>query len=227
DMPVFVLDYADSSDKALLQRVYDRAWEFGFIPYVSNKMLDQVFVYDIRPQTERGAKIGKEMSAYGDKPDPSTDPNNLALASNGAVVEVDSTFPNYTKTPLNDGYRNEPTLTWDEIAWASGLIGDNHWAEIKLPKQANIGRVDIYWALDNGQYMTSQECEIQVKKNGEWVTVQKVAEPEGNKELSSIKLENPVQADDIRIWQNSGKGPLNYPNPNIIWIAEIEIYEAQ
>ena len=52
--PVFALDYAHPNDLETIQKFYNRAWEFDFIPSVSVIRLDQVFWRDITPQTTRG-----------------------------------------------------------------------------------------------------------------------------------------------------------------------------
>ena len=56
--PVFALDYSDPSDTATIQKCYDRAWEYDFLPNVSVIRLDRVLWHDVVPQTVRGAKSG-------------------------------------------------------------------------------------------------------------------------------------------------------------------------
>lgn len=222
-MPIFALDYAKNDDKQLLQNIYNRAWSVDFIPYVSNKMLDQVYQLDIKPQTVRGEKVGKEMDDYGNMKEPSQDPANKALASNGASITVDSTFPNYNKKALNDGYRNELTLTWDEIAWASIVNSKDHWVDIQFPAQTQVSRVDIYWAKDHDQFMSSQAYAIQVQKGTDWETVYEGV-VDKNTELSSVVLDKPLDVKGIRLFQWFDKGPTNYTSPNIMWISEVEVY---
>ncbi|MCL2499821.1 MAG: endo alpha-1,4 polygalactosaminidase [Defluviitaleaceae bacterium] len=56
--PVFALDYADPNDLETIQALYDRAWEFDFLPAVSVIQLNRVFWRDIQPQTRRGIHSG-------------------------------------------------------------------------------------------------------------------------------------------------------------------------
>lgn len=158
------------------------------------------------------------------KPEPYTDPLNIALAANGAVVHVDSSFPNYNAIPLNDGYRNEEFLTWQEVAWASSVQGD-HWVEVAFPELKMPKTVDIYWAFDTGEYYASQAVAIQVKVNGDWITVETLVIANPNTAVSSIELDGDIETAAIRLFQEEDQGPGNYTNPNIMWISEIEIYE--
>jgi hypothetical protein len=52
--PVFALDYADPEDDETIQKLYDRAWAFDFLPAVSVIHLNRVFWREVTPQTERG-----------------------------------------------------------------------------------------------------------------------------------------------------------------------------
>ena len=56
--PVFALDYADPEDIETIQMLYDRAWEYDFLPSVSVIMLNRVFWREISPQTQRGVRSG-------------------------------------------------------------------------------------------------------------------------------------------------------------------------
>ena len=226
-MPVFALDYADESDEALIQKIYDRAWVHGFVPSVAGRMLDRIYVHDIRPQTGWGELIGHETDMYGNEPEPLSDPNNVALASNGAKVSVDSNFPHYSPKALNDGFRHETALTWDRIAWASNTTNENHWVEIEFAQKFRLDRIDIYWAIDNGQYFSSQAYEIRYRTDdGTWETFRKVTENEPQKPMSSISFEGAVETDAVQLFQDLNKGPVNYSTPNIMWISEIEIYKS-
>jgi len=224
-MPVFVIDYTAPDDYDMMQQSIDAAWALDFVPYVAYRLLNQIYDYDLKPTVERGSLVGQETKEFGELPDPRRDPNNIALATNGAVVRVDSLYENYSEEPLNDGYRHESALVWYEIAWASSTEGDNHWVEIEFPGVKKPRKVDIYWALDFGEYKTSKEVAIQAKVNGDWVTLGKVVEPEGFKEMSTFEIDEPVETNAIRIFQEKDQGPVNYPSPNIMWISEIEIFE--
>ncbi len=155
------------------------------------------------------------------QPEPSTDPYNIALASNGTTVEVDSYYSNYTKDPINDGYRVEDFLGPHDVAWASSLEGDGHWVEFTFPEPKTPERVDIYW----GELHASQEIHLQVLQDGEWVTVHTWTNDEGNMLMTQMEIEEPVETTAFRIFQEKDKGPVAYRDPNILWISEVEIYE--
>lgn len=164
------------------------------------------------------------MAAVGFAAEPSKDPLNIALASNGATVRVDSNYTSYGPEPLNDGYRHESFLSWSEIAWASSLQGDNHWVEITFPEVKEPKKVAVYWALDVGQYYSSQEVHLQVMTADGWKTVKTIT-PESRTPVSVIELDETVKTNAVRLFQEKNKGPVNYSHPNIMWISEIEVYE--
>ncbi len=232
---VVALDYANPDQKDLIQFCYDRAWEYDFVPYVSTIQLDEVFPY-FPPKTKRGkklfkgetAKVGIEGNlAFADKFNikdikKKKDKKNLALIDNGVKIKADSAFSGYNPISLIDGYTNDKRLPWQRAAWASLDLYVDHWVIIDLPKAQKINRIKIYWALDNGRYYTSREVEIQYFFQGYWKKLGVIKTPKDNIPYSEIVLKKPEIGRQFRILQKKGNGPRI--RPNIMWIAEIEIY---
>lgn len=226
DFKVFALDYALPESKDDIQYYYDRAWEYDFIPYVSTILLDNVYVHDITPRSERGIKkdVGENAVWIDDPkmPPPNTDPGNFALACNGAAVLVDSFFPGYTPRPLNDGYLNDRRLDWTKIAWASAENNRDHWVVIDFGEEKEISQIKIYWALDANKFWASQNFSIQIPENDDWVDIKTITNNPQGEELTSINLDEKIKTRQIRVFQSKGNGPE--PRPNLMWIAEIEVY---
>lgn len=226
DFKVFALDYALPESKDDIQYYYDRAWEYDFIPYVSTILLDNVYVHDITPRSERGIKkdVGENAVWIDDPkmPPPNTDPGNFALACNGAAVLVDSFFPGYAPRPLNDGYLNDRRLDWTKIAWASAENNRDHWVVIDFGEEKEISQIKIYWALDANKFWASQNFSIQIPENDDWVDIKTITNNPQGEELTSINLDEKIKTRQIRVFQSKGNGPE--PRPNLMWIAEIEVY---
>lgn len=221
--PVFALDYALPDQKDLLQKAYNRAWAFDFIPYVSVRNLDQIFLHEVKPQTRRGElALSGEIIPGSDQP-PSADPDNIALAVNGAEVKVDSFFPAYDCKAINDGYRNDENLHWSQIAWASGEFPGPHWIEIRFPEEKRVSKVVIVWALDKGVFYNSQEVTVQYLEGNDWVDLVKITENDDSVEVSETEFEA-VKTIGIRIYQEEGKG--NPRRENLMWVSEVEIFSS-
>ena len=232
---VVALDYANPDQKELIQFCYDRAWEYDFVPYVSTIQLDEVFPY-YPPKTKRGskafkgesAKVGVEGSAdFAGKFNiknikRKTDKKNLALKDNGTKIKADSAFAGYNPISLIDGYTNDKRLPWQIAAWASLDLYVDHWIIIDLPKAEKINRIKIYWALDNGRYYTSKEVEVQYFFQGYWKKLGVIKNDKDNIPYSELVLPKPEIGRQIRLLQKKGNGPRI--RPNIMWIAEVEIY---
>ncbi len=225
DVPVFALDYALPSSKENIQKYYDRSWEYNFIPYVSTINLDEVYVHNIQPKSQKGVKadIGEGSLAVIDPslPAPNKDKSNLALASNGGSVIVDSIFETYGFKTLNDGYRNEPKLHWSKAAWASSETSKEHWIQIKLSQKKIISDIKIIWALDNHEIHSSQDIIIQNFVGDVWKDIKKVTNIPSGTEISDIKID-PQETQNIRILQPKGRGSKS--RANLMWVAEVEVY---
>ncbi len=232
---VVALDYANADQKDLIQFCYDRAWEYDFIPYVSTIQLDEVYPY-VKPGTKRGSKMFKgETAKLGmeGKEDflnkiviknvkPVYDKNNFALYKNGTKIKADSAFAGYNPISVIDGFTNDKRLPWQRAAWASLDLFVDHWLEIELPAPKKISKVKIYWAYDNGRYYNSKEVEIQYFFQGYWKKLGVIKTDKDNIPVSVLKLSRPEIGRKIRIYQKKGNGPRI--RPNIMWIAEVEIF---
>ncbi len=234
DFLVLALDYAYPEQKELIQFCYDRAWEYDFIPYVSTIQLDEVYPA-WKPETKRGVKMFKgERAKVGVEADPSLlkevingitavkKKNNLALFYNGAKVKCDSAFAGYNPVKLIDGFTNDKRLPWKDAAWASLDLYVDHWIIVTLPKPVKVKKVKIYWAYDNGRYYNSKKVEIQYFFQGYWKKLGEITTEKENTPVSVLNIEKPEIARQIRIYQKKGDGPKI--RPNIMWIAEVEIY---
>lgn len=218
---VFCLDYADPNDKAELQKIYDRAWEYDFIPYASNIYLDKVYIHNIIPKSQRGAKkfTGEASKPIGPA---STDAKNLALASNGTIAATDSNFPEYGPKALNDGYRFEENMFWAEVAWASAETSQDHWAMFTFDKEKEVKEIKIYWAKGDSMYMTPKQLKVQVQVEDMWIDIKEITNLAANTDVSVIKLDEPVKAKQVRILQPAGEGAEE--RPDLMWAFEVEMY---
>ncbi len=159
---------------------------------------------------------------------------NVALL---AEVFSDSSFSGYNPSVVCDGERNEGSEDgrWAEVAWASMETSDEHWLEFELPGKIKIKSIMIWWARDRGTFWYGED--IVIEANGKIVydstrskeknpLVKEVKRKEGDAagyQVTEIYFNEPVVADTVRIVQLPGGG---HPDrPNIMWVAEVEIYE--
>ena len=150
---------------------------------------------------------------------------NLALAKSGTTVEVDSCFSGYSSKPLNDGERNDQPEEgrWAEVAWASAEIPTEHWIVINLPEKKAVHRVDIYWALDREKYWSSQRYVIQYWDGAQWIDIYGHEDKGWRTTVTASSVSFlPIETNKIRVFQPQSGGPAK--RPNLMWVAEIEVY---
>ena len=158
---------------------------------------------------------------------------NVALL---AEVYSDSNYAGYNPSVVCDGERNEALEVgrWGEVAWASLETPDEHWLEFELPGKIKIKSILIWWARDSGTFWYSEDIVIEANckivydstKKDKNPLVKEVVRNKGDAagyQVTEIYFNEPVVADTIRIVQLPGGG--NPDRPNIMWVAEVEIYE--
>ncbi len=155
-----------------------------------------------------------------------TDPHNIALATGPCPpnVEVDSTFPDYTKEPLNDGV----VLPRGQAgqAWASAETPQEHSVTLTWPQPHKIGSVFLCWGQND---WLPRAYRIECRVNGAFVPV---APPAGSSSLwlTATKRDETlpfkvVLADALRIVQKPAGGSAR--RPDLMGIAEIAVHVSE
>ena len=131
---------------------------------------------------------------------------------------VDSTFPGYSTSPVDDGVRD--AFGGTATTWASGENSSApHWIEIPLPSSQQINTATIHWAYNDTTYMTSQEMQVQYWNGSSFVTAATMTWP--GKDVPSTTVTFPtVTTSKLRFYQPPNQGHPNYPE--VIWLAEID-----
>lgn len=227
--PVFALEYypREGGLESYKQRIYDNDWEYDFIPYLTmdgRGVSGEMTSYDeLRPQSRRGIKALSLTDKEAVAPNGDTSADNLAYKGNGAKLEVDSTFSGYNKSALNDGViangENFEDLGWQFANWASSEETMDHYIVVELPEPKDINVFTVWWAYDNGAYYISRKVEVQVERDGEWVTVGTAEEMDSKTE---ILLEGATGVTKVRLFQERGAGPS--ARRNLMWVSEIGVY---
>lgn len=168
---------------------------------------------DAAPEANQSAvRVKYELLDFG----------NVALASMGAKVSVDSSFAGYESLKaLNDGITTMPgDSCGSEISWASAEVDTDHWAEVTLAKPAEIKEVSVYWAAYTHVSHTPKQFEIQVPEDGGWKALYRSpAEGETVSPVTTARFE-PVKVDKFRVFMPKGQGSMS--RPNLLWIGEIK-----
>jgi hypothetical protein len=135
-------------------------------------------------------------------------------------VAVDSAFYAYSEKPISDGIVDAVGVPFNEAAWASGETNDDHWAEVQLPSAASVGRVVIYWNVENDGVWCARHFLVQVRDTGGWKTVADLRRDEP--EPATACAFAPFTTTAVRVVQPAGDGPAT--RPNLMWLREIAIY---
>ncbi|OGV75188.1 MAG: hypothetical protein A3K19_23110 [Lentisphaerae bacterium RIFOXYB12_FULL_65_16] len=149
------------------------------------------------------------------------DTDNVAQASLGARVKVDSLFPEYSAGPINDGDSQgcagagSPAVTW-----ASAETATEHWVEIQLAQPQAVGSVAVYWAYKK----PSKRIEVQIMKDGTWTTIG-VGDAKSAQQVTTTIRFDPVTTDQLRLVQPVGCGSSE--RPNLAWIGEVSVGKAK
>lgn len=146
-------------------------------------------------------------------------PGDLALASAGAQVAVDSAYYAYSEKPLNDGII-APTGPFNEGAWAAAESNTDHWVQITWPRPQTVARVVVYWNIEGGVTWSARHIRVEAKVGDQWVKTAEIW-PVGVEPVSAVML-TPVTTTALRVVQPKGEGPIE--RPNIMWVREVAAY---
>lgn len=143
--------------------------------------------------------------------------DNLALAKSGAKAASDSELGSAKgcTAKLNDGDRGNSSAD-PQKRWHADLTPMPHWAEVKLAKPAQVGRVIARFA-DPAGYAVAYD--VQVKQGNAFKTV---FSKEDNRSAQPANASfAPVQTDTVRfvIRKNA-----NAAYPNAAQLSELEVY---
>jgi hypothetical protein len=144
-------------------------------------------------------------------------PDDLALASNGAIATSDSELasePGCTAKVI-DGIIATPT-NFARNRWRSADTPHPHWVQVKLPRVEKIGRVVIDFA-DPLDHPNSFQGLVQV--NGRDQVVFDVNNYHGWRQY--VAEITPVLTDNFRLIIRDSASPLH---PNAAQISQIELY---
>jgi hypothetical protein len=147
-------------------------------------------------------------------------PGDLALAASGAQVAVDSAYYAYTERPLTDGIVLPGDTAFNQSAWAAAEAGEDHWVQLTWPQPQRVGRVEVYWNIENDVTWTSQRVHVQARQGEGWETVAEVS-PRAGEPVTTIRFD-PVTTTALRLLQPKGSGPAT--RPNIMWLREVAVY---
>ena len=145
---------------------------------------------------------------------------NLALASLGTSVAVDSCYSTYTAKPLIDGVVRTNGLHWTDAAWASADAGEPHWIELTFPRPERVGKVVLYWSIDNGKAFPSRAYKVQWLDGSGWKDAASVVN--NPPRVLTVHAFQPVKTRKLRVWQPVAGGPAS--RPHIMWVSEIEAF---
>ena len=141
---------------------------------------------------------------------------DLAQASLGAKVQVDSCYPNYAAAPLIDGdWQSCAASGSPQVTWASAETETNHWIAIDLPKPQAVESVSLFWVRKK----PSRAVQVQIRRGADWVTVGS-AQPHGPCTATTIRVA-PSPVKTLRILQPKGSGLPD--RPHLLWVGEIVV----
>lgn len=124
---------------------------------------------------------------------------------------------------LCDGLRDSIHI---RDAWRSGDGQTTpHWAELRFTNSVTIRGMAIHWNVLNGVAWSSRHYKIQCWEGDAKKGVYKdVIEVKGNPSTPfTLSTLGEITTDRIRVWQPAGGGPSG--NSNLLWIAELEVYD--
>ncbi|MEN6641923.1 MAG: discoidin domain-containing protein [Armatimonadia bacterium] len=167
-----------------------------------------------------GNELARATVSYRDEPP--LPAHNLALASGGAKVSADSSYPGgYSPAALTNGRIDTQGLHWTETAWASSDNSQPHWIQIDLPRPATVREVWVYWAQDGGRTYTSRKYQIVGITAGGQRDLLSVNET--STRSFSRHVIQPTELSAIRLNQSAAGGPEG--RPGIMWIREVALVQ--
>ena len=152
------------------------------------------------------------------------DPRRKGNIAREAEAAVDSSYSGYSAAPINDGIVHVAAdAHWTEESWASADEAKEHFIELTFEEARTVERVVIYWSMDAGTPKTSREVRLEARDGDGWRSVQTVM-PSGLEQETVFELDEAVTASVLRLLQPSGRG--SHERPNIMWVREVEVCEA-
>jgi Chitobiase/beta-hexosaminidase C-terminal domain/Family of unknown function (DUF6298)/Right handed beta helix region len=134
-------------------------------------------------------------------------------------ITVDSTFPGYTTSAIDDGVINAAGGT--SSTWASEETATDHWINVTFPSPRQINSAIIYWAFNNYRqaYMTAQSVNIQYWNGSSYQTIASLVYPGSNVSSSSASFAT-ITTPQLRFLMPAGQGNPSYPQ--VFWITELD-----
>jgi|LSQX01.3.fsa_nt_gb hypothetical protein len=192
-------------------------WQVGELVIEPEKPIRNVNVYLLLR--------GRKGTVWFDDAAVMEDPRRTGNVAREASVTVDSSYRGYSAEPLTDGIAHPAAdAHWTEEAWASEETAAAHWIELRFDAPRTIERAAIEWSMDAGVARTSKEVSLQVAEGDGWRTVMTIT-PDAPTPRSEMRLDEPVTAERIRIYQPGGKGPEG--RGNLMWVREVELFEGE
>ncbi|MCX7597324.1 MAG: hypothetical protein N2512_00430 [Armatimonadetes bacterium] len=178
------------------------------------------YLVSVTVRTDRGTVVERcEVPLLHILPLPD---GNLALASSGCEVAVDSCYYGYDARPVNDGVVNPMGMAFNKAAWAAAEGDQEHWVEIQWPSPQSVSRVLVYWNIENDAVWTSQRILVQARdgESGEWKTLAEATPPAGEP-VTEVRFA-PFTTRTLRILQPKDCGPRK--RPRLMWLREVAVY---
>ncbi|GGH46526.1 hypothetical protein GCM10008014_09240 [Paenibacillus silvae] len=143
---------------------------------------------------------------------PSTNPGIGTNLARNASITVDSTFPGYSASRINDGDRN--TSLGESYSWANNRNTPlPQYVVVDMQTAQTINRIDLY----TSQGYALADYDLQYWNGSTWVNLVQIT---GNQELMRSHTFNAVDTTKVRVVAR--KGPSH--QPGYVRINELEIY---
>lgn len=143
---------------------------------------------------------------------PSINPGTGTNLARNASITVDSTFPGYSASRINDGDRN--TSLGESYSWANNRNTPlPQYVVVDMQTAQTINRIDLY----TSQGYALADYDLQYWNGSTWVNLVQIT---GNQELMRSHTFNAVDTTKVRVVAR--KGPSH--QPGYVRINELEIY---
>jgi len=145
---------------------------------------------------------------------------SVATSSSSPTIAVDSTYPGYSTSVIDDSIINATGGT--STTWASNDDSTQpHWIAVTFPSQTQITYANIWWAYNGyqGKLMTSQRVDVQYWNGSDYVTAANILYP--GLDVANSSADFPaVSTTSLRFYQPANMGPPTYSR--VLWITEID-----
>jgi parallel beta-helix repeat protein len=150
----------------------------------------------------------------------STPPPPATGNGNPGCVTVDSTFPGYTTSTIDDGVVS--ATGGNSSTWASADdLGTDHWINVAFPSARQINSVILHWAYNNYRqtYMTAQSVNVEYWTGSAYQSVSYLSYP-GSDVASSSAYFPTVTTSQLRFVMPAAQGNPAYPS--VFWLTELD-----